>query len=425
MKSVLAAAVAPDCGDGESLEAIDDVLAGLLAMAAPAQETELQPIGAALGRVTAEDIVSQNPLPPFDNSAVDGYGITRRDLDRASPGSLKLISRITAGSADAATVGPGQAVRVLTGAPVPEGVCAVVAEEHCRIGPTCVAVDQPVFDGANIRHRGEDVAPGSVVVERGSVVDGRHLAILAAVGCALVPVRRRLRVALLSTGNELTEVTGKLGSGIIHDTNRPMLHAMLSKAWIDVRDFGICADEPAPLIQTLARAVAGSDIVVTSGGAAASDADHIGEAIAGIGGEVWRHRIAIKPGKPLIVGRVDGRIVLALPGNPVAAMVNFMVFGRPLLAATAGTVSAQPLSQVAVCAEPFNHRAGRTEFVPAAIVGRDNVGRSMVIKLGKGGSARLRPLVLADGLAEIPAGVGDLPAGSSIQLHLFQGVTAV
>ena len=263
------------------------------------------------------------------------------------------------------------------------------------------------------------------MVEKGSIVDARHLAILAAAGCAMVPVRRQIRVALLSTGNELREVSEELGSGMIHDINRPMLHAMLSKAWIDVKDFGICTDEPVQLVQTLTRAAANSDIIVTSGGASGSDEDHIGEAIATMGGEVWRHRLAVKPGKPLIVGRLGGSILLALPGNPVAAMVNFMLFGRPLLAAMAGTASERPSGQVAVCAGLFGHVIGRTEFVPAAICGRDNAGRAMISKLGKGGSARLRPLVLADGLAEIPAEVGDLLAGSPILFHLFQGETAI
>ena len=418
-KSTFQVGVAVDCDDREMLEPIDEVLAGLLTMAAPVQETELLPIGSVLGRVIARDVVTEVALPPFDNSAVDGYGITSADIERSSPDPLRLAIRIPAGSATGANITPGETARLLTGAPVPHGVCAVVAEERCGIRPGYVVVDQPVFGGANIRIRGEDVAAGSVVVESGNVVDARHIAILAAAGCAMVPVRRRIRVALLSIGNELTEVSEELRSGMIHDINRPMLHAMLSKAWIDVRDFGICADEPAQLARALARATADSDIVVTSGGASGSDEDHIGEAIAGIGGEVLRHRLAIKPGKPLIIGYLGQIILLALPGNPVAAMVSFLLFGRPLLAAVAGTECPRPSGQVAVCADTFGHFAGRTEFVPAAIVGRDNSGRSMVTKLGKGGSARLRPLVLANGLAEIPAEVGDLPTGSPILFHPF------
>jgi len=316
-------------------------------------------------------------------------------------------------------------VRLFTGAPVPAGVSAVVAEERCRIGPDSIVVNQPVFAGANIRRRGEDVPSGSVVVEKGSVIDARHLAILAGAGCAMVPVRRRIRVALLSTGNELREVSEELRHAMIHDTNRPMLRAMLSKAWIDVTDFGICPDEPVQLSETLRRAAADSDVVVTSGGASGSDEDHIGEAIVAIGGEVWRHRLALKPGKPLVIGRLGRSILLALPGNPIAALVNLMLFGRPLLATIAATATERTSAQVALCAGPFGHTAGRTEFVLAAVCGQDGSGRARIGKVGKGGSARLRPLVLADGLAEIPAEAGDLAAGSLILFHPFQGETAI
>jgi molybdopterin molybdotransferase len=204
-----------------------------------------------------------------------------------------------------------------------------------------------------------------------------------------------------------------------------MLRAMLSKAWIDVADFGISPDEPVRLAETLTRAAEESDVIIASGGASGSDEDHIDEAIAAIGGEVWRHRLAVKPGKPLVVGRLGRSVLLALPGNPVAAMVNFMLFGRPLLATIAGATTKQTPAQVAVCAGPFGHIAGRTEFVPAAVCGRDDAGRATIRKLGKGGSARLRPLVLADGLAEIRAELGDLAAGAPILFHLFHGATAI
>jgi molybdopterin molybdotransferase len=173
------------------------------------------------------------------------------------------------------------------------------------------------------------------------------------------------------------------------------------------------------------RAAAGSDVVITSGGASASDEDHIGEAMAAIGGEVWRHRLALKPGKPLVIGRLGRTILLTLPGNPIAAMVNLMLFGRPLLAMIAGAARERTSAQVAVFAGPFGHTAGRIEFVLAAVCGRDDSGRARISKVGKGGSARLRPLVLADELAEIPAEAGDLATGSAILFHPFQGETAI
>lgn len=416
-------ALADDCGPEGRLQGVEEVLAGLLAAAVTVPETEVLPTGSALGRVTAEDIVSALSLPPFDNSAVDGYGIATADIAR--PVSLRLVSRIVAGSVPAPAVGPGEAVRIMTGAPVPPGIGAVVAEEYCRIGSDGVSSLREVFPGANIRRRGEDVAPGTVMVAQGTVIDARHVAMLAAGGCASARVRRRIRVALVSTGNELREVSESLAAGQIHDVNRPMLRAMLSAAALEVADFGICPDEPAALARVFASAVADADIVVASGGASGSEEDHVAPAIQSMGGEVRQHRLAIKPGKPLVTGRVAGKVLLVLPGNPFAAMVNFMLFGRPLLAKMMGAAAGRPAGQMAVCDGAFAHAPGRTEFVPAEIRGRDDLGRPIVGKLGKGGSARLRPLVLADGLAEIPAEAGDLPTGSPIVFHPFRGETAI
>lgn len=409
-----------ECSDQYVLTPIEKVLGELLSLVTEVQEVETLPIRRLLGRVIAEDIVSNIPLPPFDNSAVDGYGIAALRTDQPVPAVLRLIERIPAGKVSSVVVGRGEAVWLLTGAPVPEGVGAVVAGERCRIGPRGIVVDRRLAEGTNIRRRGEDVMPGTVIIAKGEVVDARHLAILAAAGCAMVPVQRRIRVALLSTGDELREVSDDLSAGMIHDVNRPMLHAMLSRAWIDVRDCGICADDPVRLAKILAKAETYADVIVTSGGAFGSDEDHIGNVVSDLGGEVWRHRLAIKPGKPLIVGRLGSSILLALPGNPVAAMVSFMLFGRPLLAAVAGAAYTRPSGQVAVCDGPFAHDVGRADFVPVYISGRDAAGRPMVRRLGKGGSARLKPLIVADGLAEIPAEVGDLSDGASLRLHRFR-----
>jgi molybdopterin molybdotransferase len=386
---------------------------------------DILPLRRLLGRVVAEDIVSTIPLPPFDNSAVDGYGIAASETDRPVADVLRLVQRIPAGSASSFVVGSGEAVRLLTGAPVPEGVGAVVAEEHCRTGPRGVVLDRPLADGTNIRRRGEDVMPGTVIVNKGTFVDARHLAVLAAAGCTTVAVRRRIRVVLLSTGDELRDASDELQPGMIHDVNRPMLHSMLTKAWIDVSDFGICPDDPVRLARALTSATGVADVIITSGGASGSDGDHIGDVIADMGGAVWRHRLALKPGKPLIIGRLGSSIVLALPGNPVAAMVDLMLFGRPLLAAMAGAAYKRPLGQIAVCDGPFAHAAGRTEFVPVSVIGYDAAGRALVTRLGNGGSARLRPLILADGLAEIPAEVGDLSGDTSLIFHRFREELAI
>jgi molybdopterin molybdotransferase len=409
-----------DCGDGKKLEPVADVLAALLAWATPLEATEALPLDSVVGRIAADDITSRMALPPFDNTAMDGYGVSVPDIARGMPGVLRLVSRVAAGDSASRPTGAGETVRLLTGAPIPEGVAAVVPEERCRVWRNTVIIDQPVRDGANIRRRGEDVGEGDVIVERGTVLDARHLAILAASGSATVAVRERVRVALLSTGNELRDPSESLELGLIHDANRPMLGAILAKPWIEVNDCGIAPDEPRTLSARIEAALADADLVITSGGARGSDEDHVGPAIVRLGGEVRRHSLALKPGKPLIVGRVGKKIVLALPGNPVAALVNFILFARPLLAALAGAKAVRQSHQIAVCAAPFAHAPGRAEFMPAAIVGRDDFGRVLVEKLVKGGSARLRPLVLADGLIEIPADAGDVHAGAPVAFHPFR-----
>ncbi len=228
-----------------------------------------------------------------------------------------------------------------------------------------------------------------------------------------------IRVAVLSNGDELREAGTTLRSGEIHDANRPMLRALLDQPWIEVIDLGCHRDDPAVLSRVFAEAAERADVVVSSGGVAGSDADHIARAVLAAGGGISRFRIALKPGKPVLAGTLHGARLIGLPGNPVAAMVNFMLFARPLIAAAAGLEAVRPRGEAAVAAGRFSHVFGRAEFVPARIAGTTSDGRLRLEKLGKGGSARLRPLVLADGLAEIAASDGDLPDGASVAFHRF------
>ena len=217
---------------------------------------------------------------------------------------------------------------------------------------------------------------------------------------------------------------GSLRDGQIHDANRPMLLALLSRSFIDAMDFGCHRDDPAVLARVFAQAASEADVVISSGGVAGSDADHVAKAVRSAGGAMRRFRLALKPGKPILAGAIGDTPVLGLPGNPVAAMVNFLLFGRPLVSRVAGRAAARPEGQAAVTAEPFDHAPGRTEFVPVRVAGRLEDGRPLLSKLGRGGSARLRPLVLADGLAELPAEASDLPAGANVRFHPFAAAFA-
>lgn len=415
--------LATDCAVGERLQPIDAAFGEMVALAVPVESTERIAVRSAAGRVLARDVATGISLPPFDHSAVDGFGLAQADTNRPPPLRLTVSAHVSAGGRIALAPRAGHAVRLFTGAPVPPGVVAVVLEERCQLKGSDLTIGVPVPEGANIRRAGEDVPPGSVIVEAGHLLDARHIAILVAAGVSEVEVRRPIRVGILSNGNELRDVAIELGQGHIHDANRPMLAALLASPWTEMIDLGCHRDDVETLRGVFAAGARDADIVISSGGAAGSDADHVARAVASAGGAMRRFRLAIKPGKPVLAGLIGRTVVLGLPGNPVAAMVNFLLFGRALVRASAGLRVERPVGQLAVTAAPFNHAPGRTEFVPAKIVGSDH-GRPLVKKLGRGGSARLRPLVLADGFAEIPADAGELPTGAAIAFHPFQAAFA-
>jgi molybdopterin molybdotransferase len=414
--------LALDCADGQALVPVDEAFAAIAGAAVAVAGDDRLPVAAAAGRVVTKDVRTAMPLPPFDHSAVDGYGLNAADLERPPPHRLRLVGRIAAGGPlAAAEVGPGEALRLFTGAPVPASVAAVVMEERCRAEPGQVVLSVPVADGANIRRKGEDVAPGSTIVEGGSLLDARHVAILAAAGVAEVAVRRRVKVALLSTGDELKSPGAPLEPGTIYDSNRPMLEALLARPWIDLAASRTVEDREDSLAMTWKQLAGEVDVILSSGGAAGSDTDHMARAIAGAGGMATPFRLALRPGKPIVLGRIGAAAVLGLPGNPVAAMVNFLLFGRALCIGRAGVIARRPRGQPAIAAAPIAHARGRTELAPARIVDLDDDGRPQVERLGRGGSARLRPLVLADGFVEIASEAGDLGPGDPVAFHPFHG----
>jgi molybdopterin molybdotransferase len=416
--------LATDCDVGERLASVDAAFGWFAGLAEAVRETGVVPVRDAVGRVLVENVATAMPLPPFDHSAVDGYGISAADLDRAPPIRLRLAGRLAAGDGATLPLQAGEAVQLFTGAAIPTGVRGVVLEERCeRAGPhVCVSVAVP--EGANIRRRGEDVPEGAPIVEAPAILDARHAAILVAAGVERVAVRRKIRVAVFSNGNELGDPGTSLAAGRIYDANRPMLLSLLASPWIEAIDAGRHPDDAAALTALLAELASAVDVVVGSGGVAGSDADHVASAVAAARGTVRRFRLALRPGKPILGGRIGATAMIGLPGNPVAALVNFMLFGRAVLSAAAGLAVRRPRGQAAVTVGDFRHAAGRTEFVPVRLVDVDDIGRPLVEKLGRGGSARLRPLVLADGFAEIPAGVADLAAGAPVAFHAFKAAFA-
>ncbi|MBV1702967.1 MAG: molybdopterin molybdotransferase MoeA [Hyphomicrobiales bacterium] len=395
----------------------------LLAQSNRVSGSEWLPIAAAAGRCLAEVQVAGIALPRFDNSAVDGFGIHVADMSAAMPLRLKIVAGIHAGDQlGLVDFQPGTALRILTGAVVPFNLAAVVPEEAVQRDNDALIITKPLNFGANIRRRGEDVAPGLELLRPGVRLDARHLALLAATGIRRVQVVRQIRVGVLSTGNELVEPGDAIAEGRIADTNRPMLLSALAHAGLEPVDLGIFSDKTEVLAQALHAAAPALDLVITSGGVFGSEADHLARALLMAGGTCTSLHLALRPGKPMAFGRLRDMQVLGLPGNPVAALIHYVLFVRPVLALLAGIEGLPDSAQTARTSELFRHKPGRTEMVPAKIVGHDAMALPLLEKLGRGGSARLLPLTQADGLAEMPADVGDMAAGTLIRFYPFAGL---
>lgn len=398
------------CDEAPGLLPVTEARARLLRGARPVAGEEILAPAAATGRVLTAAPRSARSLPPFDQSAMDGYALHAADL--VAGAAPRILRRVTAGDAAGSAIGPGEAVRVLTGAPVPPGAAAVVMEEHVTLRGDRVEPRRVLRPGANIRRLGEDLAAGDVLLSPGARLDARHLALLAAADVGQVAVRRHVRVALLSNGNELGTA--------IRDSNRPMLAALLARPEVALTDLGILPDDPVALADALAEAAGGHDLILASGGVSGSDADHLPAALRAVGGVVEVLKLAQKPGKPLAHGRIGGALCLFLPGNPLAALVGFLTLGRPLLARLSGAAEETgPAPLAAVAARGFARKPGREEFLPARVIGQDDFGLPLVEPTGPFGSARLVPLAAADGLLWVSAGTEQVRAGDALRFHPF------
>ncbi|RUM99058.1 molybdopterin molybdenumtransferase MoeA [Pseudaminobacter arsenicus] len=394
--------------------ALTNILSGVSAIGS----IERVPLGEALGRIASEDITSSVRLPAFDNSAMDGFCVHADDLGGALPFRLRLQAELRAGERPDTTLRPGHAIRIMTGAMVPDGAAAVVLDEGAEVADGAVTIHRTVTAGKNIRRTGEDVQLGTTIVPAGSLLTARHLALLAVAGVGRVVVRRAPRVGVMSTGNELLEPGNEAGNGRIVEINRFFLLSMLRLTGAVVTDLGIVPDD----LDSLAGAFAnnrGLDLIVTSGGVAGSDADLVTAAVSAAGGNTSVCALALRPGKPIAFGSLGACRTLHLPGNPMAALVTGFLFMLPLVRMQAG-LDPHNRPAIAKTAGEFHHVPRKTEFVPVRIVGPDADGIPLVEMLGKGGSARLLPLVMADGLAELPASRGSLDTGEFVPFYSFR-----
>jgi molybdopterin molybdotransferase len=350
---------------------------------------------------------------------MDGYAIRTSDIVDV-PATLPVVARQAAGPEKKFTPPGGPAaVRIFTGAPVPRGFDAVVMQEHCKRAGDTVTLQKMPRPVDHVRLAGDDVAVGQILVEPDTLIDARHVAMLAAAGIAEVPVRRRVRVAVLSTGDELREPHESLAAGEIHDSNRAMLLSLLGSEAIELTDLGGIGDDREAIAGTIAEAARKFDVLISTGGVSVGEEDHVAEAVLAARGNFVPLRASIKPGKPVSIGRIGPAVFVALPGNPVSALVTYLCFGRPVLQSCMGLKPElpQPVSAIAAFDE-IRHR-GRDEFIPVVIAGRDEQGRPLVEKRRLAGSARLSSLIGAHGLVRIPGHLSAIRRGEQLDLHPF------
>ena len=380
-----------------SLTAIDTALAQVFAQLPKITETETLPLAQANGRVLVGDCVSAIDVPGHDNSAMDGYALSAADLETSS--SLKIVQRIAAGEVGG-RLNPGEAARIFTGAPIPPGADAVVMQENCAVAGDELNVLKKVHSGENSRKAGGDVQSGALVLSRGHRLKPQDIGLLASIGLEAVCVRRRLKVSLLTTGNELVQPGTELQAGQIYNSNYYTLYSLLQGLQVEVLEGGIVDDDLEGTRCALLRAAQLSDCVITTGGVSVGEEDHVKAAVEKEGVlQLWK--LAIKPGKPLACGKIAGTQFFGLPGNPVSAFITFVLVVRPSLLGMLGYKGS--------AANSFNVAAGfsapesgqRQEYLRCQF-GPDDEGVSSLQPLGNQSSGVAASLSQADGLAVVP-----------------------
>ncbi|WP_310597075.1 molybdopterin molybdotransferase MoeA [Aeromonas aquatica] len=345
--------------DTVALLPLGDALQGMLDQLACCCDTEQLPLPQALDRILAQDITSPLSVPPFDNAAMDGYAVRLADLAAGAP--LAVAGKAFAGQPYQGEWPAGHCIRIMTGAPVPTGTEAVIMQEEAQLEGELVRFISQPRPGQNIRRRGEDMAEGSQVLASGLRLSPRELPLLASLGIASVTVRRPLKVAIFSTGDELKPVGTPLAHGDIYDSNRYGVKAMLARLGIDCLDLGIIPDDPAQLRAAFIKADHEADALITTGGVSVGEADFTKQLLEEQG-EIGFWKLAIKPGKPFAFGRLPHAWFFGLPGNPVSAMVTFDQLVQPALAKLAGQTFARPLQLQARASEPLKKAPGRLDF---------------------------------------------------------------
>jgi len=398
---------------------VEEARRRILEAAAPLP-AEVVPLTGGLGRVLAEPVVARRTQPPFDVSAMDGWAVRAADV-ASVPASLRRIGEAPAGRRFPGAVGPGECVRIFTGAPMPDGADAVVIQEDADADGDRVTARASVAAGRHVRRAGLDFREGEDAIPAGTAMTARHVGLAAAMGWPGLRVRRRPRVAVLATGDEIALPGEPVGPDQIVSANGPALLAFVAACGGEPLDLGVAPDD-ADALARMAAAAEGHDVLVTTGGASVGEHDLVRDGLARGGMELGFWKIAMRPGKPLMAGRIGRTAVLGLPGNPVSSMVCALLFLRPLLLALQGVADPAPRTETARLGAAMGENDGREDYVRAEVA--DTPDGLVATPFPRQDSSMFRTLAASGGLIVRPPRAPALPAGAEVQVLRFPGSMA-
>lgn len=416
------AQLSDDCfAFGGQLMSADEALAILRSKVRAVAETETVRLNEARGRILAAPVVATRDVPPHDNAAVDGYAVNFDDLKPSEATILPIGGRAAAGHPLGRPVAAGECIRIFTGAQMPAGADTVLMQEDCRVADGKATLPSGIKRGANRRFAGEDVKRGATVLATGRRLRPQEIGLAASLGLTELTVRRKLRVAIFSTGDEVREPGGELPPGTIFDSNRYTLRALLEGLNCAVTDLGILPDSLDAVRSALARAAESHDLVLTSGGVSSGEEDHVKAAVESLGRlHFWR--LAIKPGRPVAMGQLGRVPFMGLPGNPVAVMVTFLLLARPLVLRLSGADDAPPRLFRVTAGFAYDKKGSRTEYVRARL--KPGESGWVAEKFPRDGAGILTSMVESDGLVQIPEGLSHVELGSAVEFLPFSEVIA-
>ncbi len=420
MKTIATIAAELQGYDPQALR-VDAVNAFLSRLVEPVTTQESVGIFQALGRVLAQDVISPISVPAHDNSAMDGYAFDSAQLSGDAPLKLAVAGTLRAGAGWALPVAPGACVKIMTGAIMPSGLDTVVPQEFVSVNDNGITIPAGLLHaGDNRRLRGEDLMQGQPALRKGQLLTPAALGLLASLGIEQVAVWRKLRVAYFSTGDEILSLGQPPREGAVYDSNRYTVFGLLSRLGCEVIDMGVVRDEPSVLEAAFTRAAQQADAIITSGGVSVGEADYTKLMMKKLG-DVAFWKIAMRPGRPMAVGRIGNAVLFGLPGNPVAVMVTFLAFVRPALLQMMGSTAAAPPLLKANSMELLRKKPGRTEY-QRGIVSTGVDGTLQVQTTGNQGSGVLSSMVQANGLIVLHHDQGDVASGDSVDVMMFDGV---